>query len=80
MKSRTSVMVSIVLAMLVASLDSTIMNTTMPVIAKELGRFDLYAWSFASYMIASTILSPVAGRLSDLFGRKKYLGLELLLF
>ena len=80
MKSRTSVMVSIVLAMLVASLDSTIMNTTMPVIAKELGRFDLYAWSFASYMIASTILSPVAGRLSDLFGRKKYSGLELLLF
>lgn len=80
MKSRTSVMVSIVLAMLVASLDSTIMNTTMPVIAKELGRFDLYAWSFASYMIASTILSPVAGRLSDLFGRKKVFGFGIIAF
>jgi EmrB/QacA subfamily drug resistance transporter len=80
MKSRTSVMISIVLAMLVASIDSTIMNTTMPIIAKDLGRFDLYAWSFASYMITSTILSPVAGRLSDLFGRKKVFGFGILLF
>ncbi|MFD2444873.1 MFS transporter [Bacillus sp. CGMCC 1.16607] len=80
MKSRTSVMISIVLAMLVASIDTTIMNTTMPIIAKELGRFDLYAWSFASYMIASTILSPVAGRLSDLFGRKKVFAFGIILF
>jgi EmrB/QacA subfamily drug resistance transporter len=80
MNSRITVMVSIVLAMLVASIDTTIMNTTMPVIAEELGRFDLYAWSFASYMIASTILSPVAGRLSDLFGRKKVFGFGILLF
>ncbi|MGJ7921617.1 MFS transporter [Neobacillus sp. LXY-4] len=80
MNSRTSVMVSIVLAMLVASIDSTIMNTTMPIIAEELGRFDLYAWSFASYMIASTILSPVAGRLSDLFGRKKVFAFGIILF
>lgn len=80
MKSRTSVMISIVLAMLVASIDTTIMNTTMPIIAKELGRFDLYAWSFAAYMIASTILSPVAGRLSDLFGRKKVFAFGIILF
>lgn len=80
MKSRTSVMISIVLAMLVASIDTTIMNTTMPIIAKELGRFDLYAWSFASYMIVTTILSPVAGRLSDLFGRKKVFGFGIILF
>ncbi|PLS17324.1 major facilitator superfamily transporter [Bacillus sp. M6-12] len=80
MKSRTSVMVSIVLAMLVASIDSTIMNTTMPIIADELGRFDLYAWSFASYMITTTILSPVAGRLSDIFGRKKVFASGIILF
>lgn len=80
MKSRTSVMISIVLAMLVASMDMTIINTTMPIIAKELGRFDLYAWSFASYMIVCTILSPVAGRLSDLFGRKRVFGFGILFF
>ena len=79
-KSRTLVMVSIVLAMLVASIDTTIMNTTMPIIAKELGRFDLYAWSFASYMITSTILSPIAGRLADIFGRNMVFGFGILLF
>ncbi|MGP7816998.1 MFS transporter [Niallia sp. 01092] len=78
--SRLFVMTSIVLAMLVASIDSTIMNTTMPIIAEELGRLDLYAWSFATYMIMSTILSPIAGRLSDLFGRKKIFGFGIILF
>jgi EmrB/QacA subfamily drug resistance transporter len=80
MKSRTSVLISIVLAMLVASMDTTIMNTTMPIIAKDLGRLDLYAWSFASYMIASTILAPIAGRLSDLFGRKRVFASGIIIF
>jgi len=80
MSSRLSVMVSIVLAMLVASMDTTIMNTTMPIIAEELGEFSLYAWTFASYMIATTVLSPIAGRLSDLFGRKKVFSFGILLF
>ncbi|MGG3160460.1 MDR family MFS transporter [Geobacillus stearothermophilus] len=80
MSSRLSVMVSIVLAMLVASMDTTIMNTTMPIIAKELGDFSLYAWTFASYMIATTVLSPIAGRLSDLFGRKKVFSFGIILF
>ncbi|UJF35712.1 MDR family MFS transporter [Paenibacillus hexagrammi] len=80
MKSRTFVLISIVLAMLVASMDSTIMNTTMPIVAQELGRFDLYAWSFAAYMIFNTVLAPVAGRVSDLFGRKKVFACGILLF
>lgn len=80
MNAKISIMASIVLAMLVVSMDTTIINTTMPVIAKELGGFELYAWSFASYMIVSTVLSPVAGRISDLFGRKKVFGAGLILF
>ncbi|WP_303981239.1 MFS transporter [Niallia circulans] len=79
-KSRILVMCSIVLAMLIASIDTTIMNTTMPIIAEELGGTELYAWSFAAYMIASTILSPIAGRLSDLFGRKKLFAFGIIVF
>lgn len=79
-KSRLLVMCSIVLAMLIASIDTTIMNTTMPIIAEELGGTALYAWSFAAYMIASTILSPIAGRLSDLFGRKKLFAFGIIVF
>jgi len=80
MKSRTTVMVSIVLAMLVASMDATIANTTMPVIVKEIGGSDLYAWAFTSYMVISTVLAPVAGRLSDLFGRKRIFAAGIVLF
>ncbi|EXX87706.1 DeoR faimly transcriptional regulator [Paenibacillus darwinianus] len=81
MKSRKlAVMSSIVLAMLVASMDSTIMNTTMPVIAEELNGRSLFAWSFTSYMIFATVLAPLAGRISDLFGRKRIFGFGIILF
>lgn len=78
--NRTTVMVSIVLAMLVASIDTTIANTTMPIIVKEIGGSDLFAWAFTSYMVLSTVLAPLAGRLSDLFGRKKIYAAGILLF
>ncbi|TXK81862.1 MFS transporter [Paenibacillus sp. N3.4] len=80
MSNRTTVMVSIVLAMLVASMDTTIANTTMPIIVNEIGGNDLYAWAFTSYMILSTVLAPVAGRLSDLFGRKRIYAAGIVLF
>lgn len=78
--SRISVMTSIVLAMLVISMDTTILNTTMPIIAEELGNMNLYAWVFSTYMIASTVLTPIAGRLSDLFGRKRVLAVGMIVF
>ena len=80
MNNRLVVMISIILAMLVASMDSTIINTTMPIITKDLGGRELYAWVFTAYMIASTVLSPLAGRLSDLFGRKTIFATGILLF
>jgi MFS family permease len=78
--NRMLVMISIVLAVLVISMDTTIINTTMPVIAKELGGFEFFAWTFASYMIFATVLAPVAGRLSDLFGRKRVFAFGIVLF
>lgn len=79
-KSRFFVLVSIVLAVLISSIDSTITNTTTPYIVKELGGFELYAWNFVAYMIASTVMAPIAGRLSDLFGRKKVFAAGILIF
>lgn len=80
MSNRTTVMVSIVLAMLVASMDTTIANTTMPIIVEEIGGNDLYAWAFTSYMVLSTVLVPLSGRLSDIFGRKRIYAAGILLF
>lgn len=79
-KGKWPVMISIVLAVLVSSLDSTITNTTIPHIVEDLGGFSLYAWTFVSYMIASTALTPIAGRLSDLYGRKKVFATGILIF
>lgn len=80
MKSKWFVMTSIVLAVLVSSIDSTITNTTVPHIVKELGGFELYAWSFVAYMITSTVLTPIAGRLSDMFGRKTVFAIGMIVF
>lgn len=80
MRNRTTVMVSIVLAMLVASMDTTIANTTMPIIVNDIGGNSLFAWAFTSYMVLSTVLAPLAGRLSDLFGRKRIYATGILLF
>ncbi|CAG7645110.1 Multidrug resistance protein 3 [Paenibacillus solanacearum] len=78
--NRLAVMASIVLAVLISSMDTTIMNTTMPLIADELGNVKLYAWSFASYMILCTVVTPISGRASDLFGRKKVLAVGIVIF
>lgn len=81
MKSgRGYVLAGIVIGMLVVSMDTTIINTTMPVIAGSLGNMELYAWTFASYMIFSTVLSPIAGRLADLYGRKRVYAVGIVLF
>ncbi|GAA3406441.1 MDR family MFS transporter [Paenibacillus hodogayensis] len=79
-KSKWLVMTSIVLAILISSLDSTITNTTVPHIVKELGGFELYAWSFVAYMITSTVMTPIAGRLSDMFGRKQVFAVGMIVF
>jgi len=77
---RAAILTSIVLAMLIGAMDTTILNTTMPRIADTLGGHQWYAWTFASYMIFSTVLAPIAGRLADLFGRKRVFAVGLLIF
>ena len=56
--------------MLFAALDSTIVGTAMPRIVGELGGLDLMTWLTTAYMLSSTSVVLIAGKLSDLFGRK----------
>jgi EmrB/QacA subfamily drug resistance transporter len=71
LNNRMWVLAGSVIAMLIASLDATVMNTAMPYIAHVLGDFGLYAWVFAAYMILSTVTAPLYGKLADIFGRKR---------
>lgn len=63
-------MTGVMLAMFLAALSQTVVAAAMPEIVAHLGGFDRYAWASASYLIASTVVMPVAGRLSDIYGRK----------
>src|SRR5204862_3562424 len=61
----------VLLGMLLAALDQTIVATAGPAIQRDLAiPASLYAWITTAYMVASTVLVPIYGKLSDLFGRK----------
>lgn len=58
-----------------AAVDISVVGTAMPTIIGELGGIDRYAWVFSAYLLTSTVVTPVFGRMADMFGRKLiYLG------
>jgi EmrB/QacA subfamily drug resistance transporter len=60
----------LMLAMLLAALDQTIVATALPTIVKDLGGAEHLSWVVTAYMLASTVTTPLWGKLGDLFGRK----------
>lgn len=60
-------MAGLMLTLLLAALDQTIVGTAMPHIVAELNGFDLYAWVTSAYLMTSTIAVPIAGKLSDMY-------------
>ena len=70
----------LMLVMLIASLDQTIVSTALPTIVGDLGGASKLAWVVTSYMLASTITTPLAGKLGDLYGRKIVLQVALVTF
>ncbi len=63
-------MVAVVLAMLLAAMEATIVATAMPNIADELGGFSLYGWVFSAYLLMQAVTTPLFGKLADILGRK----------
>ncbi|MBI5949185.1 MAG: MFS transporter [Chloroflexi bacterium] len=61
---------SLMLTLFLGALDQTIVSTAVPRILADLGGFGLLSWLFTSYMLASTVVMPLVGKLSDIFGRK----------
>jgi EmrB/QacA subfamily drug resistance transporter len=69
-KTRTYIMLGLALGMLLASLDQTIVGTSLPRIVGDLGGWSLLSWLFTGYMLAETVTIPIAGKMSDRFGRR----------
>jgi EmrB/QacA subfamily drug resistance transporter len=60
----------VLLAMLIAALDQTIVSTALPTIGNELGDNQLLTWVVSAYLLAATVVTPIYGKLSDLYGRR----------
>ena len=70
----------LMLAMLLAALDSTIVATALPTIVGELGGLAHLSWVITAYLLAQTIVTPLYGKLGDLYGRKIVLQTGIVLF
>ena len=68
---RNLIFVAIVLGMLLAALDQTIVATALPTIVADLGDAGHQSWVVTSYLLASTIVTALVGKLGDVFGRKR---------
>jgi EmrB/QacA subfamily drug resistance transporter len=71
---------ALLLGMLLASLDQTIVSTALPTIVGDLGGLDQLSWVVTAYLLASTISTPLWGKLGDLYGRKSTFTAVIVLF
>lgn len=58
------------MAILMASLETTVVGTAMPTVIASLGGIEIYSWVFAAYILASTVMTPIWGKMADLIGRR----------
>jgi EmrB/QacA subfamily drug resistance transporter len=70
----------LMLVLLLASLDQTIVSTALPTIVGELGGLQHLSWVVTAYLLAVTVVTPLYGKLGDLYGRKRVLQSALALF
>ncbi|HSX15865.1 MAG TPA: MDR family MFS transporter [Candidatus Saccharimonadales bacterium] len=82
-RSHAEIMVvisALMLAMLLAALDQTIVSTALPKIASDLHGLSKYSWVATSYLLTSAVATPLYGKISDMFGRKKIFQIAIIIF
>lgn len=73
-------MIGAMLAMFLSALDQTIVAPALPSMARDLGRFDLLSWVVTTYLLAAICVTPIIGKLSDLYGRRHLIAICLVIF
>ena len=71
---------ALLLVLLLASLDQTIVSTALPTIVGELGGLEHLSWVVTAYLLAATVAGPLYGKLGDLYGRKQVLQIAIVIF
>ena len=67
---RLEILGAVLLGILLAALDQTIVGTALPTIVTDLQGNDVYIWAFTAYLLTATVSGPIYGKLSDIFGRR----------
>ncbi len=78
--NRRMVTIAMMVAILLVALDTTIVSTAMPRIVTDLKGLNLFSWVFAIYTLTTAVTTPIYGKLSDLFGRKRVFVIGVALF
>ncbi|MCY4619759.1 MAG: MDR family MFS transporter [Chloroflexi bacterium] len=79
-RTKRLIIISAMLGMFMASLEQSVVNPAMPQIVSELGGLELYPWLVQAFIMAQVVTIPVAGTLSDIYGRKPVLLGGLIIF
>jgi EmrB/QacA subfamily drug resistance transporter len=74
------VLPGLLLALIIAMLDQTVVSTALPRIVGDLGGVTHLSWVVTAYVLASTITTPLYGKLGDLYGRKRWLMIAIVIF
>jgi EmrB/QacA subfamily drug resistance transporter len=80
LQRRNLIFVAVLLGMLLAALDQTIVATALPTVVADLGGAGHQSWVVTSYLLASTIVTAIVGKLGDLFGRKAVFQVSVVFF
>lgn len=75
-------LVGVAMAIFMSALENTVIGTAMPTVAAQLGGLEIYSWVFTAYILATTVTTPIWGKLAELFGLRKAMfgGLALFIF
>jgi EmrB/QacA subfamily drug resistance transporter len=80
LRSKLIIMISVMASLFLVALDQTIIATALGKIVEEFNAFSSLSWIVTAYLITTTITVPIAGKLSDIFGRKKILLIGVAIF
>jgi EmrB/QacA subfamily drug resistance transporter len=79
-RQRLLILGAVMLGLFLSAMDQTVVGTAMPRIIADLSGLNLYAWVFTSYMLCSTTFVPIIGKIGDVYGRKPFLLVGIVVF